>query len=159
MAREIPVTGGHVALVDDCDYERVSAVKWYMHKNRGGGIYARGRVGPERRLTLMRRFILGATGAESVDHRDGNTLNNTRENLRLATTSQNMMNSAPKKGRRFKGVFRYNRGPRWLVLIGVDGRQRRVGVFDSEEDAARAYDGAARKLHGEFARLNFPEAS
>jgi hypothetical protein len=91
------------------------------------------------------------------DHRDGDTHNNRRSNLRFATQSQNTMNrrrNLSKEG--FKGVSTA-KGRRFRARIRVDGKTHYLGVFDNPEEAARAYDTAARELHGEFACLNFPD--
>ena len=87
-----------------------------------------------------------------LDHRDGVKLNNRIENLRLATTSQNKANSAPYEGRAYKGITK--QGRRWRAAIYWQGNNRHLGVFDTPEEAAAAYDAAAKEVHGEFARLN-----
>jgi hypothetical protein len=97
------------------------------------------------------------TGWDETDHKNGNGLDNQRKNLRSATRPQNLWN----KGRRsdnttgFKGVTKEAHG--WRAVIKANGKRRHLGYFTSPELAARAYDAAAVEMHGEFARLNFPD--
>lgn len=93
------------------------------------------------------------TGYKLVDHIDGDGLNNQEVNLRKATTSQNLMNKRKQLGASiFKGVTR-NRN-KWKSVIETKGQQSYLGVFDTEEEAALAYNKAARELFGQFAKLN-----
>lgn len=113
----------------------------------------------------MHRLILGLAPGQVGDHRNGNGLDNRRENLRMATYSQNNQNARPssKKASPFKGVSircnrfggRYKARP-WAAEIHVDGRKIGLGSFPDEVSAAKAYDVAAREHFGEFAKLNFP---
>lgn len=76
--------------------------------------------------------------------------------VRPATASQNVINRGPLRGR-FKGIDRISKSPKWQARISVNGRRQTIGYYDTQEEAARAYDAAALRLHGEFARLNFPQ--
>lgn len=150
--------GLHVKL-DPEDYERVKHWAWQLHQ--GGYAMRIASAGRSRsRMVLLHRFILDAPKDFEVDHINGDKLDNRRSNLRLATRSENMRNR-PKSSRSsspYKGVRLANGGPRWRAYIGskADG-QKHLGCFDSAEEAARAYDEAARELWGEYARVNFPE--
>jgi hypothetical protein len=109
----------------------------------------------------MHRQIMGVSDpAIKVDHRDGNGLNNCRLNLRLATNRQNVRNNRGRKRRLgpYKGVHPSGRPLKpWAAKITVDGKTVNLGRFTEPEQAARAYDAAARKHFGEFARLNLPD--
>jgi HNH endonuclease/AP2 domain len=154
--KEIPLTQGKVALVDDDDFDRVASMRWYAwratwHSKKGAVSewwYAL-RKTPGGGVMGMHQMILGVKG---VDHVNGNGLDNRRSNLRAATTSQNAMNRRP-QGRHLKGVTRLPSG-RWQAGIKHEGRSLHLGMFATEVEAAAAYDAAARRLFGEFARTN-----
>lgn len=146
----IPLTKGYSALIDDADAGRVSRHKWCATVSQSGHVYAVRSDG--NRLQYLHRFIVGAGPDAKVDHRDGDTLNCTRGNLRSATTVENNRNRRPPVGHKFKGIRRVN--GRWVARIGVDGKRLHLGRFDSAEQAALAYNEAAIRLHGRFARLN-----
>jgi hypothetical protein len=157
--KQIPLTKGYTAIVDDEDYDRlVSMGRWQASVTRDR-VYAihslnRGRI-------YMHRALV--PGAPLIDHVDGNGLDNRRANLRVATRAQNSMNMRLMTGTRtgFKGVARQprsNANP-WRAYIRVDGRSHWLGVFPTREAAARAYDDAALSMFGEFARLNFPQGA
>jgi len=151
---EIPLTRGLTALIDEADARAVmSAGCWYAHETRGLYYAVRTDRSSGRQRTLrMHNFL---TGWPLVDHRDGNTLDNRRANLRPATLAQNAQNSAPWRGREFKGIRRRDNGL-WQARITRDGCLLSLGTFPTPEDAALAYDRAANELFGDFARLNFP---
>lgn len=155
--REIPLTRGYVALVDAEDYEWISAHRWYAHVGENGHVYAM-RGGGGSSEVRMHREIVGAEKHQLVDHRSGDTLDNRRSNLRTCNRSENAWNRAASRGSSsgFKGVSRHGR--RWRAQIYVNGHRHSLGVFSEPEDAASAYDAAARDLHGEFARLNLPRS-
>ena len=158
MTREISLTQGKVALISDEDYEKVSAYRWYANGyKRGRYWYAVHNEGqhPNLKATLLHRFILDAPKGMVVDHINGNGLDCRRENMRLCTNTENIRNQKPRRLGEYKGVQRRGRG--WDALITVNYKVVSLGRFASEEAAARAYDAAAKKYHGEFARLNFPE--
>lgn len=151
----IPLKGGGEALVSPEDFHWLSQRDWYRD-DRGYaacGLFRR----REGMIVKMHRLILLAPNTATVDHANGNTLDNRRENLRLATQSQQNANRLKFKGRsQFKGVYRRCDGLKWVAHIKNAGRPKNLGSFVSEDDAARAYDAAARQIFGEFACLNFP---
>lgn len=155
--RAIPLTRGMVAIVDADDFERLRKYRWMTNVGPHGNFYAIRYEYHKRRGTgfLMHRDLLGPPPHLMVDHKDGNGLNNTRANLRLATASQNMCNR--KRGwstSGYRGVSKQR--SKWVAYITPHGgKQMNLGTFDTAEEAARARDAAARELHGEFASLNF----
>lgn len=166
--REITLTQGKIALVDDEDYDELIKYSWCAHKNKYGWYAVRGiRVDCKNYLIRMHRQILRADRNVKVDHRDGNRLNNQKTNLRLATSSQNQQNRIIKRSgcsSKFKGVCWQKNRRKWIAYIS-DGEKRingwsklrHLGYFVNEEDAARAYDEAAKISFGEFAAVNFPD--
>lgn len=160
--KEIPLTRGMVALVDDADYERVVLEgAWHAHAPYKAYWYAwRTRNGTRPKTLGMHRFIVDAPTGMVVDHINHNGLDNRRANLRLCTVSQNQQNKRSRVGAssRYLGVCKHKYAssfgaPRWAVRV----ERKHVGLFASEEEAARAYDRVALATFGEFANLNFPE--
>lgn len=152
---------GYHALIDIADFERVSAIKWRAHAKKDGTVYAEAHApgsGHRGHSILMHRFILGyVPGDPRVDHKDGDGLHNWRSNLRPATNAENIRNQRPhkdKKGSKFKGVCR-NKNGSYRAQITFNQKKKNLGSFNDEIQAARVYDAAAYKMHGEFARLNF----
>jgi hypothetical protein len=157
MAREIALTHGTVAIVDDEDYELVSAHEWQLSKLRYATTgYAYSRTAHKK----MAQFLMNPPKGMAIDHANGNGLDNRRCNLRICSKAQNCQNRRKqerKTSSRFKGVQRTLRGT-WRVTITAKNHQYHVGTFKLEENAARAYDDAARQLHGQFACVNFARA-
>lgn len=156
MTKPMPLTQGQFAVVDDADFDWLSQWKWYAQRRQSDGRYiARGTVNGKH--VQMHRLILGAAPTEQVDHKDQDTLNNQRVNLRICTTTQNNHNrgNIKKSKSPYKGVAFSPGGA--CAGIRKNGRRVHLGYFATELDAARAYDYAAYNQHGEFARLNFPD--
>lgn len=160
---EILLTQGKVAIVDDEDYEFLVQWKWhYTHcgygtRNTGSGPKKRTRIYMHR--AVLERMLGGPIPAGmQVDHITGNKLDNRRENLRLVTYRENIMNRAGHSGSLsgYKGVGWHAETKKWQASIMLEGKQRYLGIFALAEDAARAYDAKAKELFGKFARLNFP---
>lgn len=160
-SRVIPLSQDMTALVSPEDYRRVVKRKWSVAKRRGR-IYAETNMkidGVWKRV-LLHRFILEAPAGQKIDHKDGNGLNNLRDNIRFATHNQNAQNAGRrvymgKRSSRFKGISWSKVMNKWHAQIMANRKYHNLGYFESEEDAARAYDSAAKELHGEFARTNF----
>lgn len=146
---EIPLTQGKIALIDDEDFDLVSQFTWHAFRGYKNLFYA---ANKKHRL-LMHRLVLGAKIGEKVDHKNGNSLDNRRENLRIATTSQNAANWKHRDGK-FKGVCLEKRTNTWISYIKKDGKTTYLGSFALPEEAAQAYDDKAKELFGEFASLN-----
>jgi len=149
------------ALVDDEDYDRVKKYVWKLEQRKNGQRYVRATVGgkTERLHRLVLKLHHGHRGrrAKRVDHRDRNGVNNQKLNLRFATQSQNKANSFKRKKTshsRYKGVWKQN--GKWRARIGTKGKYYSLGFYRREDQAAAAYDGAARVLFGKFACLNLP---
>jgi hypothetical protein len=169
--KQIPLTRGFVATVDDCDYELVSRFSWHTVSDKGGRNYAYtairiwGSFPAKHRHLSMHCMVLGLRPdrIRDIDHKDHDGLNNCRSNLRAGSRMENMRNRRKQSSSsRFKGVYLHHfknfgkvTSSRWRAQIQVDGKKMFLGFFDLEEDAGRAYDEAARKYFGEFAHCNF----
>lgn len=156
MTREIPLSKGKVALVDDNDFAWLSQWKWSFHS--GGYAYRLISENGRRKAVHMHRLIINAPDGMDVDHVDGDGLNNRRSNLRIATRSENLRNRrtrAPSSG--YKGVALHRQSGLYRSVIYLDTKQITLGYFRNATDAALAYDAKARELFGAFARLNFPQ--
>jgi len=155
----VPLSNGGVACIDAEDAPRVLLHRWRQDCNG----YAR-RSTPAgsregRRLwscILLHRFIVDAPAGVIVDHKDGHPLNCRRSNLRYATPGESSRNGGMRRNNTsgYKGVSWHRQAGKWNAYITVDWKRRSLGVFDTKEGAARAYNDAATQLHGAFARLN-----
>jgi hypothetical protein len=162
--KEIPLSKGYVTIVDDADYDWLNQFTWHADVRKHTVYAARNRrksEGPNRN-TYMHRELAGVTDPKiDVDHHDLNGLNNTRDNLRVCNRSNNHGNKRrgrlQKTSSRFKGVYLHTQNNNWVAQIMLDGMCHHLGSYDSEADAARAYDVAAVAKYGEFARVNFPK--
>lgn len=152
------VGDGQFAICDWADWATVRGYWWRLSSVKGTTRYAQAHSSHDtktRHRITMHGLIMKPQPGQSVDHIDGNGLNNRRSNLRIVTHKQNMWNQRGHGGgSEFKGVsFRNDTGV-WRAHITVDGKRKWLGTFASEVDAARAYNAAAREAFGEYAKLN-----
>jgi hypothetical protein len=158
--KTISLTLGLVAIVDEADYERLRALKWGAQWSRGNFYAVHGDWELGRGIS-MHRLVIYAPGGMEVDHINGDTLDNRRENLRLATHEQNVRNRriiSRNNSSGYKGVCFYKRLLRWGARIRFRGKNYHLGLFDSAQLAAQEYDKGARLFFGRFARTNFQMA-
>jgi AP2 domain/HNH endonuclease len=150
---EVPLTKGFVCVVDDADASLVSGPYWYAHKSRTKW-YAAANVDGKR--IMMHRLIMAAPAEVEVDHRDGDGLNNRRANLRRASHQENGFNKKLYENNTsgFIGVTWHKKLGKWRAQIRKGGRHHSLGCYLDPRDAALAYNAAALKLFGEFAKLN-----
>ncbi len=159
--KQIPLTQGKVAFVDDGDYEWLNQWKWYAHEDKKNGKFYAYRnsktVNGKRKSVFMHKEILMPGHGMKVDHKNGTGTDNQRENLRECSSSQNGANIKTRKNNKsgYKGVCWKPSHKKWASQIKTQGRVFSLGYYDFPEDAARAYDQAATKYHGRFATLNF----
>lgn len=143
--------------VDAQDYPKLAQFDWQLYNSHKSFYAARIENG---RIVYMHREIMNNPAGLFVDHKNREGLDNRKSNLRLATCRQNNCNSIKKRGSsKYRGVSYCKRRRKWRATINFNGKHIWLGHFDSEEEAARAYDRAAKIYHGEFAALNFPEES
>jgi len=145
--QEIELSNGHKVVVDDDAFDYLSQWKWY----------ATGKYAIRRGGILMHREIMQPPKNLQVDHINGDTKDNRRQNLRLCTAGQNRMNRrthARNNRSGYKGVFWEKRKRRWMAQLRYQTRKVFGGYFKDVTDAARAYDRMAIKYFGEFARIN-----
>lgn len=167
--KEIKLTRGQVALVDDEDFEYLNQWKWQAMKwHKLDNYYATrtvfekriidGEIWTKRKSIKMHRFIMKAKDDLLVDHKDGNGLNNQKSNLREATPSQNLQNRRPYsttlRKTKFKGIIQRGLSGQWQSHIKLNGKNISLGTYATEIEAAFVYNEAAKKHFGVFAWLN-----
>lgn len=148
------------ALVDDEDFEWLNQWKWYARQSRTMiYVHRYSYKDGKSRSICMHRLITRASDDFQVDHINHNGLDNRRINLRKCTPSQNQGNSRLRVSNTsgYKGVVWHKRDNRWRAVIKINGDRKYLGEFFCIVKAAKAYDAAARKYHGEFANTNFKE--
>jgi len=153
---EIVLTQGKVALVDVEDLRLLADYRWCADNHHERYWKARGGSGSNK--VYMHRLLLGARGGQLVDHINHDCLDNRRINLRICTTAQNGANRRKQReatSSRYKGVSWQRQAGKWRVRIKTNGKYHLLGRFDDEEEAAHAYDRAAREHFGEYALPNF----
>lgn len=160
--KQILLTGKMYAIVDECDYEYLNQFKWQSAKFKGSNTYYAMRhivIDGKKTCIRMHREIMGVTDPIiQIDHINRNGLHNYRLNLRICDALRNAWNHSPtQKTSMFKGVYFIESRNKYTSEIMKNGVRYYLGYFDSEIDAAKAYDKKAFELFGEFAYLNFPE--
>lgn len=150
-------------VVDDDVYEWAKDKTWFLNgvnrKTNQGGQRVCAYFGPNksRKMKAISRIILNAPSELMVDHKNRNIFDNRRANLRLATSSQNQMNTLKKAGQQFKGaIYRpRNTHNKWMAQIRINQKVVCLGFYKTAKEAALIYDKAAKEHFGEFARINF----
>ncbi len=153
----INLSQNKMTIVDDEDFEFLNEWKWHLSSTPRHRYAVRNAlVNGKKTIVRMHRILMGASAEWQVDHKNGNSLDNRRTNLRLCTHSENQRNQKAQCGTssRFKGVTWDKSRNKWSAKIKVDKKQINLGRFSNEIEAAAAYDLAAIKYHKEFARLN-----
>ena len=147
---------GQCALVDNEDYGKLAQHHWQLNEESGNCCYAVRLEGGK--IIAMHRQITNAPYGMVVHHKDGNGLNNTKSNLQIITVAENNRYCRKTKkptSSKYKGVCFSKSRRIWRAIISYNGIHKFLGHFETEEEAARAYDAAAKIYHGEFAVLNF----
>lgn len=154
----VPLTQGKFALIDSEDAPRVLAHSWSLKVTRSS-MYAQKRDPSTKMPISLHCFLTEAPPGIEVDHKNGDGLDNRRENLRLATRQQNSTNTLLKSNNTtgYKGVSEYRREGNYRATIKVQGKQITIGYFNDPRNAALAYDAYVRTHFGEFGTYNFPE--
>lgn len=158
--KTIKLTQDQVALVDDEDYERIDAHKWFANWVKNARLFYAMRkslMDDGKRCTiLMHREVLGAMKGSDVDHINHDTLDNRQGNLRVCTRGQNLANQriGINNTSGFKGVSWHNDAGKWQAYLNVNSKRRYLGNFPTAIEAALAYDREASKTFGEFALTN-----
>jgi len=160
--KEIPLTRGKSAIVDDKDYDYLMQWKWHAYWNPSSKSFYANRMssrnpGP-RGIIRMHRVIMNCPDGMYIDHINKNTLDNRKENLRICTKSQNAANSKLRvdNSSGYKGVGYNKKNRSYSARVRFNGIYHRVHGCKSEIEAALAYDQMASELFGDFARINFP---
>ena len=159
MTRQIALTSGDFAFVDDDDYERASMHNWCMHKSVKYP-YTNINIGKGRSKRLfLHRFIMNAKKGQIIDHVDGNVFNASKQNLRFCTKGQNSQNRGLSASNTsgHKGVCWDEARQKWAVQISVNGKRVYWSRFDTYEEAVEAHEREIVKIHGEFARLEWED--
>lgn len=154
--KSIPLSQGKFALVDDEDFDYQNQWKWSAQKHQNTFYAVRHPAGKKNETIYMHREIMKTPAGMLTDHIDHNGLNNQRYNLRICNNAKNQFNGQkrPNNTSGYKGVIKVRGG--WEARLVKDDKRVFRKVFRSLEEAALAYDEAAREHYGEFASLNFP---
>lgn len=153
----LPLSRGKVTLIDAADFEKVGRFKWTF-ATAGYACRSIRRSDNSKQMVLLHRVLMDAKPEQDIDHINHDGLDNRRSNLRLCSTSENLRNARAKRNgvSKYKGVCWDKSRSCWKSEIRITHKRKYIGRFCSEEEAAKAYDKAARFYFGEFAYLNFP---
>lgn len=148
----LQLTKNREAIIDDEDFEFLNQWKWSIHQAGRYQYAARQNKG---KIIKLHRLLMKAKAGDVVDHKNGDTLDNRRSNLRLCSKGQNNMNVKKRIDNKsgFKGVC-FKRG-KWMAYIQANKKWKHLGYHESAEAAALVYDIAAKEMHGEYAKVNF----
>lgn len=153
--KEIKLTQNKIAIVDDEDYEKINQRKWYYC--RGYALRNKWLAKYTHVIWRMHWEIMGKPrkGFE-IDHKDGNKLNNQKSNLRICSHKENGMNRKVQNNNKsgYKGVHIHKLTGKWRAMISINNKSMHLGLFNNKEKAVKAYNDAAKKYYGEFAKLN-----
>lgn len=161
--KTIKLNRGFESIVDDDDYDRVSALRWHARVNRRADgtlrVYAfRVHIDDDgsRHALFLHRYIMPVPNGMDIDHVNGDGLDNRRGNLRCATRAENNYNSRKRSGGTsiYRGVSWHGPCKKWHARFSINGKSKYLGVYESEELAAAAYNKEAEKHAGQFATLN-----
>ncbi len=151
--KTIKLTQNKVTIVDDEDFEYLSQFKWHY---MGYAVrHSTSKFGLKRKSIFIHREVINAPDDMEVDHINGDKLDNRKTNLRICTHAENQRNRKIDKDNKsgYRGVSKHQN--KWLVHLILNGKIVFNKTFDTPEEAALAYDEAAKKYHGRFAKLNF----
>lgn len=144
-----------IILFDLEDYDKIKDYGWHVMLHNRTRLYKTVSATKNKKLIRMHRLILGVDDPSIIiDHINRNPLDNRKSNLRFCTMRENAYNSGAREGRKYKGVCKYRDGKRWVAKIGYDGNDYHIGIFNTPEEAALAYNEKAKEFFGEFAYLN-----
>lgn len=154
--KTIPLTRGRVAIVDDEDFDALNMFKWHIIKDSCNLYAVRHDAEKHARLIMMHRAVMATPVGYQTDHRNGDGLDNRKDNLRVCSCSQNQHNSRLRRDNSsgYKGVGWHKHLKKWGARIGVNGKSHHLGYFESPQLAAEAYNARALAVFGEFARGN-----
>lgn len=158
MAAKIPLRDGLFTLIDESDSQMLASYRWWLRSaGERSKDYAYTQV--RGKTVYLHRMLLRPRAGFFVDHVNGDGLDNRRSNLRVCSPSENTANRAVRNKYGYRGIEPTFGGKLWRAKAQKGGVQKYASLFETKEDAARAYDEMARELFGEFAILNFPDGA